>query len=73
LADHLELPVSILAYIEKLDAATPSERDRLVQALVACDWNRTRAAESLQWSRMTVHRKIRQYGIVADQNRRALA
>lgn len=73
LADRLELPAGILAYIEKLDSVPASERDRLVQALVASGWNRTRAAESLRWSRMTVHRKMRQYGIVTDQNQQALA
>jgi two-component system response regulator HydG/two-component system response regulator AtoC len=45
-----------------------SEQDRLIHALWASDWNKTKAARRLSWSRMTLYRKLRQYGIT-DGNR----
>ena len=40
-----------------------NERERLVQALCETHWNRSRAAEKLQWSRMTLYRKMAKYRI----------
>lgn len=42
---------------------TDSEFDRIVSALSNTQWNRSRAAEELQWSRMTLYRKMSQYNI----------
>jgi len=56
----LEAPASILARVRAASARAP-ERDRLVSALAATDWNVSRAARQLQWSRMTLYRKIAQY------------
>lgn len=39
----------------------PDERERLVQALCATQWNKSRAAERLHWSRMTLYRKMAKY------------
>jgi DNA-binding NtrC family response regulator len=39
------------------------ECDRVKAALAQTHWNVTRAAGLLQWSRMTVYRKIAQYGL----------
>jgi transcriptional regulator of acetoin/glycerol metabolism len=41
------------------------ERERLVSALFATNWNKSRTAEKLQWSRMTVYRKMAKYHLVA--------
>jgi DNA-binding NtrC family response regulator len=40
-----------------------NERERLVEALCETHWNRSRAAEKLQWSRMTLYRKMAKYRI----------
>jgi DNA-binding NtrC family response regulator len=37
------------------------ERDRLLDALLATKWNKSKAAERLHWSRMTVYRKMAKY------------
>jgi len=37
------------------------ERDRLLNALKATQWNKSRAARLLHWSRMTVYRKLALY------------
>lgn len=38
-----------------------AERDKLLVALLSTDWNKSKAAKKLQWSRMTLYRKIRKY------------
>jgi DNA-binding NtrC family response regulator len=37
------------------------ERDRLLAALFATDWNKSKAAQRLNWSRMTLYRKLTKY------------
>lgn len=39
------------------------EREALLQALRVTNWNKSRAAERLKWSRMTLYRKIVKYGL----------
>jgi transcriptional regulator with PAS, ATPase and Fis domain len=39
------------------------EIDRLMKALRTTNWNVTRTARMLQWSRMTVYRKVAKYGV----------
>ncbi len=41
-----------------------AERERLLAALLATKWNKSRAAEQLHWSRMTVYRKMAKYHLV---------
>ena len=39
------------------------ERERLVSALAATNWNISKTAQQLDWARMTVYRKLQQYGL----------
>jgi DNA-binding NtrC family response regulator len=39
------------------------ERDRLLAVLFATNWNKSKAAHELHWSRMTIYRKIAKYHI----------
>lgn len=39
------------------------ERSRLIAALFNTRWNKTKAAQQLHWSRMTLYRKMEKYGI----------
>jgi DNA-binding NtrC family response regulator len=41
-----------------------SERDRVLSALLATNWNKSRAAQKLRWSRMTLYRKMSRYQVV---------
>jgi transcriptional regulator with PAS, ATPase and Fis domain len=43
------------------------ERERLLAALLSTNWNKTRAAEQLHWSRMTLYRKLHKYAIKATE------
>jgi DNA-binding NtrC family response regulator len=57
----LSVPQSIRTAVTRVRAAHTGERDRLVAALTATNWNVSRAARQLQWSRMTLYRKLAQY------------
>jgi transcriptional regulator with PAS, ATPase and Fis domain len=43
-----------------------SESDRLLEALQATHWNKSKAAELLHWSRVTMYRKIAKYRLTQD-------
>ena len=40
------------------------ERQRLLSALFSTNWNVSKAAQHLHWSRMTIYRKLEKYHIV---------
>ncbi|HEY3197520.1 MAG TPA: sigma-54 dependent transcriptional regulator [Nitrospirales bacterium] len=42
-------------------STTSAERDHMLSILSAMNWNKTQAAKKLQWSRMTLYRKIARY------------
>src|SRR5262245_59865283 len=44
--------------------AVPTEREILLYTLSQTNWNKSKAAERLHWSRMTLYRKIAKYRIV---------
>jgi DNA-binding NtrC family response regulator len=39
------------------------ERDRMLSALMSTRWNKSKAAEQLHWSRMTLYRKMNKYSV----------
>jgi DNA-binding NtrC family response regulator len=39
------------------------ERSRLIATLLSTRWNKTKAAQQLNWSRVTLYRKMEKYGI----------
>jgi transcriptional regulator of acetoin/glycerol metabolism len=39
------------------------EQDRILDALLATNWNKSLAAQKLHWSRMTLYRKLAKYGL----------
>jgi DNA-binding NtrC family response regulator len=62
-----ELPL----HLRKGSAAagiTGNERERLLSALVSANWNKSRAADKLRWSRMTLYRKMAKYHVVGLGN-----
>jgi DNA-binding NtrC family response regulator len=61
----------ILDILPRDDAAQPlSERNDEMQVLmtmlVSCQWNKSKAAEKLNWSRMTLYRKLAKYGLANE-------
>lgn len=47
-----------------LEPAAASESEKLLGALRAANWNKTKAAAQLHWSRMTLYRKMAQYKLL---------
>lgn len=43
--------------------AVTSERQQLLEALESTDWNKSKAAGKLRWSRMKIYRKMEKYSI----------
>jgi len=60
-----DLPES-LRYTPQRQEATPTEREVLLYTLSQTNWNKSKAAERLHWSRMTLYRKIAKYHIVTN-------
>ena len=55
------LPLEFRARSSKMKTLPRDERERLLCALVSTNWNKSRAADRLQWSRMTLYRKLARY------------
>ena len=48
----------------ELKSVSGDERARLMWALSTTDWNKSKAAAKLSWSRMTLYRKMARYNIM---------
>lgn len=64
--DILRLPDRFRRELSARANASPPERARLLTVLMATNWNKSRAAQQLHWSRMTLYRKLRKYELTAD-------
>jgi DNA-binding NtrC family response regulator len=58
------LPPQFRARLEALEGVPAGERERLLRALLATNWNKSKAAAQLQWSRMTLYRKLAKYRLL---------
>jgi len=67
--DLMDFPDPLKKRLEVGENVKQSERRRIVSALLETNWNKSRAAQKLCWSRMTIYRKISQYNIVENRNR----
>ena len=59
-----DLPEPFLRRLHGLRTLPEADRRRLLEALTAANWNKSQAAELLNWSRMTVYRKMAKYSLV---------
>ena len=62
-ATLVQLPALFSDTVRRKDEIGIAEVDRILLALSDTRWNKSQAAEKLQWSRMTLHRKMTRYGI----------
>ena len=67
-----DLPAWLRARVTVGAAEPAAERDRVLSALRASNWNKSRAAARLHWSRMTLYRKLTKYRIVRSTDSTAL-
>jgi DNA-binding NtrC family response regulator len=66
-----DFPEQFRQRVAATEGSPQSERDRLLSALFATNWNKYQAAQKLQWSRMTLYRKMAKYRIVEDNQERS--
>jgi DNA-binding NtrC family response regulator len=60
-AEHL--PAHVRRFLATSGSLSEGERELLISTLFSTKWNKTKAAEMLNWSRMTLYRKIAKYHI----------
>jgi len=58
-----DLPPIFRQHCESLKATAGDEKERLLWALSITNWNKSKAASKLRWSRMTLYRKMARYNI----------
>lgn len=58
-----DLPAQYQTTFSRVQSMPFLERERLVSALAATNWNISKTAEQLDWARMTVYRKMEKYGL----------
>jgi transcriptional regulator with PAS, ATPase and Fis domain len=59
-----DLPEAFQRQLKETETLPQNERDRMLFALFATNWNKSKAAQKLHWSRMTLYRKMAKYHIV---------
>ena len=59
----VDIPPEVMRQLAFAVGAPTSERERLLQALAATGWNKSKAASELHWSRMTLYRKMREHSV----------
>jgi DNA-binding NtrC family response regulator len=65
-----DLPDTFRRRCEQNLTAPQSERDRVLSALIAANWNKSQAAQKLRWSRMTLYRKMSRYQVLSSSDLR---
>ena len=63
--DFVDLPKVFQQKLERTEGLPENERDRLLSALLTTNWNKSKAARKLHWSRMTLYRKMAKYCITS--------
>lgn len=58
-----DLPEQFRKRLGCIETLPLSERERLLSTLFSVSWNKSKAAQKLSWSRMTLYRKMAKYGI----------
>ncbi len=60
----MDLPEQFQRRLRGSEGLPQGERDRLLSALLTTKWNKSKAAQKLHWSRMTLYRKLAKYHLV---------
>jgi DNA-binding NtrC family response regulator len=59
----LDLPYLYQKRLKEVESLPQSERERLLSTLFTTNWNVSKAAKKLNWSRITIYRKLEKYHI----------
>jgi len=63
----MDLPEQLLKRLDNSAKLPLNERKQIVSALLETKWNKSKVAQKLNWSRMTVYRKMAKYNIVENR------
>lgn len=63
----MDLPKAFQRRLKETEGLPEKERDRLLSVLFTTKWNKSKAAQKLHWSRMTLYRKMAKYQISTSQ------
>jgi DNA-binding NtrC family response regulator len=66
----IDLPKPFQKRLKEMEGFPKSERDQMLSALFATNWNKSKAAQKLNWSRMTLYRKMAKYHIKVPEGLR---
>jgi len=64
----VDLPGLFIKRVKDSGKLPLDERKQIVAALLETNWNKSTAAQKLNWSRMTLYRKIEKYNIVENRS-----
>ena len=62
--DFIDLSESVQKQMKTTRMYTIDERKKIVSTLIETNWNKSTAAQKLNWSRMTLYRKMTKYNII---------
>ncbi|MCF6155888.1 MAG: sigma-54-dependent Fis family transcriptional regulator [Candidatus Brocadia sp.] len=65
-----DLPEQFRRRIGETGGLPRSELDLLLSTLMSTNWNKSKAAQKLHWSRMTLYRKMAKYHIMKENTRK---
>jgi DNA-binding NtrC family response regulator len=65
----IDLPGHYQKRLKEMNGFHESERNKLLLTLFDTNWNKSKAAQRLHWSRMTIYRKIAKYRIPTNSMR----
>jgi transcriptional regulator with PAS, ATPase and Fis domain len=65
-SEQVEMPDFFCEAADSESANDPGEVARILRALSESGWNKSKAADLLNWSRMTLYRKLERYGIATE-------
>jgi len=63
----VDLPEPFRRSLDQHASLSVDERQRLISTLFATNWNKSKAAQELHWSRMTLYRKLAKYQLLQTQ------
>jgi DNA-binding NtrC family response regulator len=63
----MDLPELFRKRLKETENLPKDERTRLLSALFTTNWNKSKAAQDLQWSRKTLYRKMLKYNITKSR------
>ena len=66
--EFVDLPKQFQRRLKLTEGISQDERKQIVSALLETKWNKSKAAQKLCWSRMTVYRKMAKYTIIEKRN-----